>query len=131
LQLGDGSRVELNQRTELSVHAAWSGQTIRLDRGDVIVQAARQRRGHLRVITRDSVAAVKGTVFAVSSGSAGSLVSVVEGSVAVSQPGAERILTAGRQAATNSSLEQVKVRQAISWSQDVEKYYTLLAEFAG
>src|SRR5262249_32593979 len=131
LLLSDGSRVELNQRTELSVQAAWSGQTIRLDRGDVIVQAARQRRGHLRVITRDTVASVQGTRFAVSSGSAGSLVSVVEGSVAVSQPGAERLLTAGRQAATNPSLEQVQVRQAISWSQDKEKYYGLLAELMG
>jgi len=56
---------------------------------------------------------------------------VVEGSVAVSQPGVERVLTAGKQAATNRSLEQVKVRDAVSWSQDAEKYYTLLAEFIG
>src|SRR5438874_2615035 len=117
LQLADGSRVELNQRTELYIQAAWSGETIQLDRGDVIVQAAKQRRGHLRVVTRDSVASVKGTVFAVSSGAAGSVVSVVEGSVAVSQPGVKRILTAGKQSATNRSLEQVRVREAISWSQ--------------
>jgi hypothetical protein len=131
LQLADGSRVEMNQRTELSVQAAWSGETIRLDRGDIVVQAAKQRRGHLRVVTRDSIASVKGTVFAVSSGAAGSLVSVVEGSVAVSQPGFERVLTAGKQAATNRSLEQVKVREVISWSQDAEKYYALLAELMG
>jgi hypothetical protein len=131
LRLADGSRVEMNQRTELSIEAAWSGETIRLDRGDVIVQAARQRRGHLRVVTRDSVASVKGTVFAVSSGAAGSVVSVVEGSVAVSQAGGERMLTAGKQSATNRSLEQVKVRDAVSWSQDAEKYSVLLAELMG
>jgi len=131
LRLADGSRVEMNQRTELSVEAAWSGETIRLDRGDVIVQAAKQRRGRLRVVTRDSVASVKGTVFAVSSGAAGSVVSVVEGSVAVSQPGGERTLTAGKQSATNRSLQQVKVRDAVSWSQDAEKYSTLLSELMG
>src|SRR6185295_7763610 len=113
------------------VQAAWSGETIRLDRGDVIVQAAKQRRGHLRVMTNDSVASVKGTVFAVSSGSAGSLVSVLEGSVAVSQPGSERLMIAGKQAASNPALGEINVRQAVAWSQDSEKYYALLAEFAG
>jgi hypothetical protein len=127
LQLADGSRVEMNQRTELAVSAAWSGQTIRLDRGDVIVEAARQRRGRLRVVTRDSIASVKGTVFAVSSGSAGSVVSVVEGSVAVSQPGAERLLSQGQRAATNPALDRVDVRQAVSWSQDAAKYNAVLA----
>ena len=75
--------------------AAWSGQAIHLQRGDVIVQAAKQRRGHLRVLTRDSIASVKGTVFAVSAGMGGSVVSVVEGSVAVNQPGREVLLSAG------------------------------------
>jgi hypothetical protein len=130
LQLADGSLVEVNQRTELAVNAAWSGQTIRLDRGDVIVQAAKQLRGRLRVVTPDSIASVKGTVFAVSSGSGGSLVTVVEGSVTVSQAGADRVLAQGERAATNPALQQVQVREAVSWSQDREKYFTLLAEFS-
>lgn len=128
LQLADGSQVEMNQRTELAVHAAWSGNTIQLDRGDIIVEAAEQRRGRLRVVTRDSVASVKGTIFAVSSGTAGSLVSVVEGSVEVSQPGSEGLVAAGKQAATSRALEQVSISQAISWSEEKEKYYSLLAE---
>ncbi|HZO54413.1 MAG TPA: FecR domain-containing protein [Bryobacteraceae bacterium] len=131
LQLADGSRVELNQRTELALQAAWSGQTIVLHHGDVIVQAAKQRRGHLRVVTNDTTASVKGTIFAVSSGTAGSLVSVVEGSVAVTQPGTNKLLTAGTQSATNAALSRVPVRQAIAWSQDAEKYFALLAEFVG
>ena len=129
LALADGSRVEMNQRTELSLHAAWSGQTVRLGYGDVLIEAAKQRRGHLRVVTRDSIASVKGTVFAVSSATAGSLVSVVEGSVEVSQPGSRSVLGAGDQAASHSALKSVGIEQAISWTEDAEKYYALLAEF--
>ena len=118
LRLADGSLVEANERTELSVNAAWSGQSIRLERGDIIVQAAKQRRGHLRVVTRDSVASVKGTVFAVSTGLAGSLVSVVEGSVQVAQPGGEVLLSPGQLAASSTTLEGVPVRETVAWSQD-------------
>ncbi len=131
LALADGSQVELNQRTELALHQAWSGMTIGLGRGDIVVQAAKQRRGHLRVATRDSVASVKGTIFAVSTGTAGSVVSVVAGSVAVAQPRAQVVLTAGQQAASSRALRDVAVRDTISWSDDAEKYYSILAEFSG
>lgn len=130
LKLNDDSRIELNERTELAVNTAWSGDTIRLNRGDIMVQAAKQRRGSLRVVTHDSVASVKGTIFSVSSGTAGSLVSVVEGSVAVSQAGSDEVLTSGQQAYTSATMKNVTLNDAISWSQDAEKYYSLLNEFA-
>jgi ferric-dicitrate binding protein FerR (iron transport regulator) len=126
LRLADGSTMDVNERTELFVTAAWSGQTVHLQRGDVIVQAAKQRRGHLRVLTRDSIASVKGTVFAVSSGMGGSVVSVVEGSVAVNQPGRDVMLKPGQQAASNPALAS-SVAQAISWSPDAAEYLQILA----
>src|SRR5262249_53676770 len=129
LRLSDGSTIDVNQRTELFVTAAWSGQAVHLQRGDVIVQAAKQRRGHLRVLTRDSIASVKGTVFAVSAGMGGSVVSVVEGSVAVNQPGREVMLRPGQQAASNPALASTVV-QAVSWSPDAAQYVQLLESFA-
>src|SRR5688500_15678675 len=126
LQLADGSTVDVNERTELFVTAAWSGQAIHLQRGDIIVKAAKQRRGNLRVLTRDSIASVKGTIFAVSAGVGGSVVSVVEGSVAVNQPGKELVLRPGGQAASIPALA-TSVAHAVSWSPDSAYYLELLA----
>jgi hypothetical protein len=128
LRLADGSTVDVNERTELFVTAAWSGRAIHLQRGDVIVQAAKQRRGRLRVLTRDSIASVKGTVFAVSAGMGGSVVSVVEGAVEVNQPGREIVLSPGQQAASNPALA-TSVADAIAWSPEAEAYLELLGSF--
>ena len=130
VRLADGSLIEVNERTEFSVKAAWSGATILLERGDIIVRAAKQRNGYLKVVTRDSEAAVKGTIFTVSAGTAGSLVGVIEGSVAVTQTGTERLLKPGEQAATSPSLSKVSVRQAVSWSDEKDKHFALLTELA-
>ncbi len=130
LRLADGSMVEMNERTELAVKAAWSGQTVQLARGDVIVVAAKQKRGGLHVATADSEATVKGTIFTVSAGLGGSLVGVVEGSVEVRQPGIEKLLKPGEHSATSPSLGRVEVREAVAWSANADKYYSLLAELA-
>jgi hypothetical protein len=130
LRLADGSMVEMNERTELAVKAAWSGQTVALERGDVIVTAAKQKRGGLHVATADAEATVKGTIFTVRTGLAGSMVGVVEGSVEVKQPGRESVLKPGEHTATSAALDGVEVREAVAWSADAEKYYTLLAELA-
>jgi hypothetical protein len=128
LRLADGSIVDVNERTELFVTAAWSGQAIHLQRGDIIVKAAKQRRGRLQVLTRDSIASVKGTVFAVSAGMGGSVVSVVEGSVAVNQPRRQVVLSPGQQAASIPALAS-SVASAVSWSPDANSYLELLASF--
>jgi hypothetical protein len=128
LRLADGSIVDVNERTELFVTAAWSGQAIHLERGDIIVKAAKQRRGQLQVRTRDSVASVKGTVFAVSAGMGGSVVSVVEGSVAVNQPHRQVVLSPGEQAASIPALAS-SVASAVSWSPEAESYLELLGSF--
>ena len=129
LRLADGSTVDVNERTELFVTAAWSGQAIHLQRGDIIVKAAKQRRGSLRVLTRDSIASVKGTIFAVSAGVGGSVVSVVEGSVAVKQPGRDVVLSPGHQAASIPALSS-SVAQAVSWSPESAHYLEVLASVA-
>jgi hypothetical protein len=129
LRLRDGSMVEMNERSQLYVNAYWSGQAIHLERGDVMVQAASQRRGRLRVITRDTRASVKGTVFAVSSGAGGSMVSVVEGKVQVEHGGQSRLVQGGEQEGSAAG-DGMGVRHAVAWSQDAEKYIALLGELA-
>jgi hypothetical protein len=121
--------MDMNEGTELFLHAALSEKTINLQRGDVIVHAAKQRLSRLHVQTRDSIATVKGTIFAVSSGIAGTVVSVVEGSVAVNQAGNEVLLSPGEQAASNPALAS-SVQRAISWSPDAESYVSILASLA-
>lgn len=130
LRLADGSRVELNERTEVALIGAWSGATVRMQRGDVFVEAAKQRRGALRVQTRDAEVRVRGTVFAVSSGLNGSLVSVLEGAVEVRNAAGGRLLKPGEVAATNPALEATDIRRTVEWSTEAEKYLAVLAEFS-
>src|SRR5206468_6244289 len=85
LQLADGSRIEMNARSELSLDRARHGVRINLNRGDIIVTAAKQHGGHLYAATKDVGVTVVGTVFEVSSGVKGSRVTVIEGQVRVQQ----------------------------------------------
>lgn len=126
LRLSDGSQMDINEGTELFLHASLSGKTVQLQRGDIIIHAAKQRLSRLHVQTRDSIATVKGTIFAVSTGIAGTVVSVVEGSVAVNQAGNEVLLNPGEQAASNPAMAS-SVQSAISWSPDAESYVSILA----
>lgn len=87
VRLPDGSLIEMNERAELSISAAYSGSTIRLERGNILVQAAKQKRGTLKVATRESTVSVKGTIFSVAAGLRGTQVAVVEGHVVVDQGG--------------------------------------------
>jgi FecR protein/Putative zinc-finger/Protein of unknown function (DUF3352) len=130
LRLGDGSLVEMNERAQFAVSMRHSDTTIQLDRGNIIVQAAKRKTGHLYVAAQDCRVAVTGTVFSVNSGIKGSRVSVIEGEVRVAGAGVTKVLHPGDQLSTSASVAAVPVQREIAWSQNVDQHLALLAEFA-
>lgn len=130
VMMDDGSRIEMRDRTELSVGKRRDGQTVRLGGGAIIVEASPQGAGHLDVRTDDCLVAVKGTIFSVNHGTRGSRVSVVEGAVRVAADGRESLLAPGDQVTTSDSLSGVSVQDEIAWSKDADRYVQLLHELA-
>jgi hypothetical protein len=128
LKLADGSSIEMNARSELSLDRARDGVRIQLSRGGVIVTAAKQRQGHLYVATTDCVIAVVGTVFSVTAGTKGSRVSVIEGQVQVQQGSSSQSLLPGQQVATDTLLGTVPIEEEIAWSRDRDLHMAMLKE---
>jgi hypothetical protein len=130
LRLADGSLVEMNERAQFAVSMRHSDTTINLDRGNIIVQAAKRKTGHLYVAARDCRVAVTGTVFSVNSGIKGSRVSVIEGEVHVAGAAGSKVLHPGDQLSTSAAVAAVPVVREIAWSQNRDQHLALLAEFA-
>jgi hypothetical protein len=130
LELRDGSRVEIGERSQVAVSATRRDTTLHLERGPVIVEAAKRRTGHLYVSSPDCRVAVTGTVFAVNRGTKGSRVSVVEGEVRVAYADSEAVLRRGQQVATDPSMTPSSVLDEIAWSRNLESHLRLLGEFA-
>jgi len=126
VRLGDGSLIEMRDRSEFSINQTLRGTTLHLGRGSVIVEAAKQK-GNFFVETGDSLVSVTGTTFAVNSGTKGSRVSVIEGEVHLDRSGDDRVLRAGEQATTNSSIETIPVKDEIAWSRNAARYAKTLA----
>ncbi len=130
VRLWDGSNVEMNERALLSVSRTWRGTVIHLDRGQIIVRAAKQKQGKLYVATGDSEVSVVGTIFSVNKGTLGSRVSVVEGQVDVRHAGQTASLKPGQQASTHQGLAHVPVASEVAWSRDAATYLSLLGELS-
>jgi len=130
IRLGDGSVIEMKDRSEFSITKNAQGTTIHLNRGALMVEAAKQGSGHLFVDTGDSLVSVTGTVFSVNSGTKGSRVSVVEGEVRLDNKGSERVIRAGEQATTNTAIEMIPVKDEVGWSRNSARYAQTLASLA-
>lgn len=128
VKLPDGTRVEMRERAEVSVTDNPAGVTINLERGQVIVEAAKQRDRKLFVQTDDSLVSVVGTIFSVNGGTKGSRVTVIEGEVHVDTAGKDLALHPGEQVATHESIERIPVKDEIAWSQNATKYNQMLDE---
>jgi FecR protein/Protein of unknown function (DUF3352) len=127
VRLGDGSVIEMKDSSELYLTKNGLGTTVHLNRGSIVVEAAKQGSGHLFVDTGDSLVSVTGTVFSVNSGTKGSRVSVIEGEVHVDHAGTDRVLRPGEQATTNPSIETIPVKDEIAWSRKADHYAAALA----
>ncbi|HKR00498.1 MAG TPA: FecR domain-containing protein, partial [Pyrinomonadaceae bacterium] len=126
VKLEDGSLVEMRERSEFLLSRNSDGTTIHLDRGNVIVEAAKQRGGHLYVATDDALVSVTGTIFSVNNGTKGSRVSVIEGEVHVNHAGDEKVLHPGDQTTTSASLEALPIQEEVAWSRNAERYAKLM-----
>lgn len=132
VKLADGSLVEMRERSEIALAERSEGTTIRLRRGNIIVQAARQSSGrHLFVATDDCMVSVVGTVFSVNRGTKGSRVAVLEGEVRVAQGRITSTLLPGQQLATHASLQSVPLADEVSWSRDSVRYLEVVKELQG
>lgn len=130
IKLADGSLVEMSERAELSVKENAQGATINLERGQIVVEAAKQRDRHLYVTTNDGIVSVTGTIFSVNRGTKGSRVSVIEGEVHVDHSGKRSVLRPGDQLTTHASIERIPVKQEVAWSQQSQKYAKILDDLA-
>ena len=130
VSLADGTLIEMRDRSELSVTRNGEGTTIHLDRGSIVVEAAKQKDGKLFVVSGDSRVSVTGTIFSVNNGTKGSRVSVIEGEVNLNHANSDRVLRPGEQATTNPSISMIPVKDEVAWSRNAERYASVLRGLA-
>jgi hypothetical protein len=130
VRLGDGSLIEMKERSELYLTKSGQGTTIHLDRGSIVVEAAKQKDGKLFVESGDSLVSVTGTVFSVNNGTKGSRISVIEGEVNLNHAGSDRLLRPGEQATTSPSIATIPIKDEVAWSRKADRYAAVLSGLA-
>ena len=122
--------IEMKDRSELYLTKNGKGTTIHLNRGSIVVEAAKQKDGQLFVESGDSLVSVTGTVFSVNNGTKGSRVSVIEGEVNLNHAGSDRVLRPGEQVTTNPSIATIPVKDEVAWSRNAGQYAAVLSGLA-
>ena len=130
LRLSDGSRIEMRSNSELSLERADDGVRVDLTQGEVIVNAAKQRSGHLYVQTKDVRVSVVGTVFLVKAAQQGSRVAVIQGEVRVQKDATSERLLPGEQVSTSSLMPAPSLVEEISWSRHAQEHFAILQQSA-
>jgi hypothetical protein len=130
VRLSDGTLVEIKDRSELYLTKNGQGTTIHLDRGSIVVEAAKQKDGKLFVESGGSLVSVTGTIFSVNNGTKGSRVSVIEGEVVLNHAGSDRVLRPGEQATTNPAISMIPVKDEVAWSRKADQYAAVLSGLA-
>ena len=128
ITLDDGSEIEVDERSELSMTRRGSGNRIDVSRGRILVVASPQGSGTLDVFTDEFMVSVTGTIFEVAHGAKGSRVAVIEGSVDVSLEGSVSSLVPGEALGSRSEFESLNLENEITWSQDADEYIAMLQE---
>jgi transmembrane sensor len=113
--LADGSRIELNARSKIKVKFDDSRRYVELLEGQALFSVAKDAARPFIVRSDGTDVKAVGTQFDVNRKASGTVVTVMEGRVAVSQPARERAISAGAGAAMSRVLlspgEQVTVTE--------------------
>ncbi|MGA1367853.1 MAG: FecR domain-containing protein [Blastocatellia bacterium] len=128
VRLDSGTTLEIEERSELTFRETREGVTLGLERGRVIVEATANPERRLFVAADGAVVTVEGSVLALTQGTKGARISVIEGAATVAQTGSRRTLLAGEQLTTHRSIEPAPIPQEIAWSQQSDRYQRLLAQ---
>jgi hypothetical protein len=128
LRLINGSRIEMDERSDISLTRGWSGSGVNLERGHVIVQTPDNGQRSFLVRAGDVVVPVKNAVFSVNRGTKGTRIAIARGSAQVDQSQETVQLHAGQQFATDYRLRLVPIATEFAWSQNADYYLGLLSE---
>ena len=131
LSVAGGPRVEIRSQSEISLERTRDGVRMRVNTGDVIVDAAIQSSANFSVQTKDITASVAGAVLFVKSEDAGSGVGVIGGEVRVRQGASEHSLLPGEQLNTNPLKSSPPLNEELSWSRNAEMHLALLQQSVG
>jgi FecR protein/Putative zinc-finger len=129
-RLLNGAKIEMAERSDVSVSRDWRGTSVQVERGHVIVESPEKGQKPFVVTAGDVRIPVRNAIFSLNRGIKGSRVAVASGSARVEAPEKTFELKAGEQAATDYRLVNASLTSEFAWSQNADHYLALLKEFS-